>query len=130
MSKVSKKERHYFFVAKNVKTDHGYTIEFLNIPHLYASGVTYIETVYYSYRVLADFLNQLPDDEAAVTAYTLSSIPENEDHTFYTIISAPSDFDPHKMTTTFTIAQTLPAEIRKQAETLSHLVDYDKPLAL
>jgi outer membrane lipoprotein-sorting protein len=122
--------RRYFFVAKNTKTKSGYTIEFLNIPQLYASGVTYIEAVYYSYRVLADFLNQLPDDEAALAAYTLSSIPDNKDDTFYTIISVPGDFDPHKMQTTFTIAQSLPEEIRNQADKLSHLVDYDNPIAL
>ncbi len=126
----AKTERRYFFVAKNVKTDSGYTIEFLNIPHVSASGVTYAETVYYSYRALSDFLSQLPEGEAALAAYTLAGIPENAENTFYSIVSVPSDYNPHKMTTTFTIAQTLPDEIRNQAAKLSHLVEYDdKPLA-
>lgn len=116
--------RHYFFVAKNTKTDAGYNISFPSIPNLFASGVTYLEAVYYSYRVLADFLQQLPDDEAALAAYTLSAIPENVASTFYTIVSVPSDFNPHQMQTTFTIAQNLPEEIRRQADKLSHLVDY------
>lgn len=117
-------QHRYFFVAKNTKTDHGYTIEFLNIPQLYASGETYAETVYYSYRVLADFLKQLPQEEAAITAYTLSAIPDNTDNTFYSIVSVPSDFNPHRMNTTFTISQALPDDIRKQAAQLSHLVEF------
>lgn len=127
---MADRTRHYFFVAKNTKTKTGYTIEFPTIPNLFASGVTYLEAVYYSYRVLSDFLKQLPHDEAALAAYTLSSIPDNKENTFYTIVSVPGDFDPHQMQTTFTIAQNLPEEIRRQADKLSHLVEYHKPVAL
>lgn len=122
--------RHYFFVAKNTKTEAGYHISFPTIPNLFASGVTYLEAVYYAYRVLSDFLQQLPDNEAALAAYTLSSIPDNVENTFYTIVSTTSDFDPHKMQTTFTIAQNLPDEIRRQAEKISRLVDYHDSIAL
>ncbi|RND75547.1 hypothetical protein FAM18133_01188 [Lacticaseibacillus paracasei] len=73
---MAKTGRHYYFVARNEKTKTGYHISFPNIPNAEAVGTTYEETVYYSYRVLADFLSHLPKQEAEIRAYTLSDIPD------------------------------------------------------
>lgn len=122
--------RHYNFVAKNEKTAHGYVISFVNIPAAQAVGATYEEAVYYSYRVLSDFLAHLPADEVALTAYTLADIPDaTSQDVFYSLVSVTPDFDPHKMTTHFTLPQTPPAEIRRKASKLAKLVARQKHLA-
>ncbi|WP_179395147.1 hypothetical protein [Lacticaseibacillus absianus] len=120
---MAKTTRRYYFAARNEKTPNGYTISFVNIPHAQAVGVTYEETVYYSYRVLSDFLSHLPDDEAALTAYTLAQIPDSEEpNVFYSLVSVTPDYDPHKMLTDFTLPQAPPAEIRRRAGELANLV--------
>ncbi|WP_125702866.1 hypothetical protein [Lacticaseibacillus daqingensis] len=120
---MPKTTRRYYFAARNEKTPHGYTISFVNIPHAQAVGVIYEETVYYSYRVLADFLAHLPADEAALTAYTLTQLPASEEpNVFYSLVSVTPDFNPHKMTTDFTLPQAPPAEIRRRAAQLAGLI--------
>ncbi|MCI1985694.1 MAG: hypothetical protein LKJ69_00160 [Lactobacillus sp.] len=117
--------RRYYFAARNEKTDHGYMINFVNIPQASAVGATYEETVYYSYRVLADFLSHLPDGEAALAAYSLTSLPKTtDDNVFYSLVSVTSDFDPHKMVTHFTLPQAPPEEIRRKANELAKLVHH------
>ncbi|WP_262314866.1 hypothetical protein [Lacticaseibacillus parakribbianus] len=124
-----KTTQRFYFAARNAKTAHGYEINFVNVPHAQAVGVTYEETVYYAYRVLADFLLHLPED-AKVSDYTLRQIPESEDeNVFYSLVSATPDFDPHKMTTHFTLPQAGPAEIRRQGDRLAHLVAHARDLA-
>ena len=117
--------RRYYFAARNEKTDHGYMINFVNIPQASAVGSTYEEAVYYSYRVLADFLSHLPDGEAALTAYSLTSLPKaKEEDVFYSLVSVTPDFDPHRMVTHFTLPQAPPAEIRRKASELAKLVHH------
>ncbi len=112
---MAKTGRHYYFVARNEKTKTGYHISFPNIPNAEAVGTTYEETVYYSYRVLADFLSHLPKQEAEIRAYTLSDIPDTvASNVFYSLVSVTPDFDPHKMETHFTLPQTPPADIRQK----------------
>ncbi|WP_225046990.1 hypothetical protein [Lacticaseibacillus kribbianus] len=124
-----KTTRRYYFAARNAKTPHGYEINFVNIPHAQAVGVTYEETVYYAYRVLADFLLHLPED-ADLADYTLHQIPVSEDeNVFYSLVSATPDFDPHKMMTDFTLSQAAPLEIRRQADRIARLVAHARDLA-
>lgn len=128
---MAKTGRHYYFVARNEKTKTGYHISFPNIPNVEAVGTTYEETVYYSYRVLADFLSHLPKQEAEIRAYTLSDIPDTvSSNVFYSLVSATPDFDPHKMETHFTLPQTPPADIRQKAAKLAGLVTPNDNLAL
>ena len=116
--------RHYNFIAKNKKTAHGYEISFPNIPAAQAVGENYEEAAYYSYRVLADFLKHLPAGEAALTAYTLTTIPAaTEPDVIYSQVSVTDDFDPHKMVTHFTLPQAPPAEIRAKARQLAALAE-------
>lgn len=117
-------QRHYNFIAKNTKTPHGYEISFPNIPAAQAVGANYEEAAYYSYRVLADFLKHLPQDEAAITAYSLTTIPDTADpNVFYSQVAVTPDFDPHKMVTHFTLPQAPPAEIRAKAKRLAGLAE-------
>ncbi|MGO3582342.1 MAG: hypothetical protein ACTJER_03300, partial [Lacticaseibacillus paracasei] len=96
-----------------------------------AVGTTYEETVYYSYRVLADFLSHLPKQKAEIRAYTLSDIPDTvSSNVFYSLVSVTPDFDPHKMETHFTLPQTPPADIRQKAAKLAGLVTPNDNLAL
>ncbi|MFD1431942.1 hypothetical protein [Lacticaseibacillus yichunensis] len=127
---MAKTTRRYYFAARNERTTHGYRINFVNIPQAEASGTTYEETVYYSYRVLAEFLAHLPKDEAALTAYTLNQMPDTEDNNvFYSLVSVTPDFDPHKMVTHFTLPQAPPAEIRRKASKLAQLVAHQSKVA-
>ena len=119
---MAKATRHYFFAARNEKNAHGYTIQFVNIPQLTAQGVTYQETVYYAYRVLASFLQSLPKNAAALKAYTLNTIPDTDDpNVFYSLVSVTEDFDPHQMMMHFTLPQAPPDEIKRMAGQLAHL---------
>ena len=128
---MAKTGRHYYFVARNEKTKTGYHISFPNIPNAEAVGTTYEETVYYSYRVLADFLSHLPKQEAEIRAYTLSDIPDTvSSNVFYSLVRVTPDFDPHKMETHFTLPQTPPADIRQKAAKLAGLVTPNDNLAL
>ncbi|KRM72474.1 hypothetical protein [Lacticaseibacillus brantae] len=116
--------RRYFFVAKNERTAHGYTITFVNLPHLFALGENYDETVYYAYRVLSDYLTHAPKQEAATAAYALTTLPtEVPDNVFYSLVSVTEDFDPHKMENYFTLAQRPPEEIRTNANKIANLID-------
>lgn len=122
---MADKTRRYYFAARNEETAHGYEISFVNIPQAQAVGATYEEAVYYSYRVLADFLSHLPQDEAALTAYTHATLPSAKaDNVFYSLVSVTPDFDPHKMVTHFTLPQAPPAEIRRKASQLAKLVHH------
>lgn len=130
---ITETNQRYFFVAKNTQTATGFQISFTNIPHAQASGVTYEETVYYAYRVLADFLSHLPEGELALTAYTLHNLPqEATPATFYSLVGVTPDFDPHKMTTTFILEQAPPDAIRREAariaDRIAHKTD-DIPVA-
>lgn len=122
---MSQPKRHYYFAARNQKTANGYMISFVNIPKAQAVGATYEETVYYSYRVLEEFLSHLPAGEAALTAYTLRTVPETEEPgVFYSLVSVTPDFDPHKMETHFTLPQAPPEEIRRKASKLAQLAGH------
>lgn len=122
---MADKTRRYYFAARNEQTDHGYTINFVNIPEASAMGSTYEEAVYYSYRVLADFLSHLPDGEAALTAYSHAELPKAKtEGVFYSLVSVTPDFDPHRMVTHFTLPQAPPAEIRRKASELAKLVHH------
>lgn len=112
---MAKTGRHYYFVARNEKTKTGYHISFPNIPNAEAVGTTYEETVYYSYRVLADFLSHLPKQEAEIRAYTLSDIPDTvASNVFYSLVSVTPDFDPHKMERTLRFRKRHPPTFAKK----------------
>ena len=116
-------DRRYYFAARNEQTEHGFQISFVNIPQASALGSTYEEAVYYSYRVLADFLRHLPEGEAALAAYSLTTLPKAKtEGVFYSLVSVTPDFDPHRMVTHFTLPQAPPAEIRRKASELAKLV--------
>ncbi|WP_390406932.1 hypothetical protein [Lacticaseibacillus jixiensis] len=122
---MADKARRYYFAARNEKTDHGYMINFVNIPQASAVGATYEEAVYYSYRVLSDYLSHLPEGEAATTAYSLAELPKGRSaNVFYSLVSVTPDFNPHKMVTHFTLPQAPPAEIRRKASELAKLVNH------
>ncbi|MFD1441961.1 MULTISPECIES: hypothetical protein [Lacticaseibacillus] len=123
---MAKATRRYFFAARNEKTPDGYLIQFVNMPELTAKGTTYQETVYYAYRVLANFLLGLPKKSAPLSAYTLTSLPDDEPdpNVFYSLVSATEDFDPHKMEMHFTLPQAPPDEIRRMGGQLAHLTTY------
>lgn len=116
----------FIFGVKNVKTHDGYMITFLNIPNIFAKGVTYEETVYYSYRVLSNFLTPLAAKPESIEKYTFHKASDFEltDDSFYSIISATPDLDPHKMETSFILPQTTSAHIGQEADMLSKLINY------
>ncbi|MCD2257463.1 hypothetical protein ACNAN0_05580 [Agrilactobacillus fermenti] len=119
-------ELKYVFGAKNTKTETGYQIEFINIPKIYAKGTTYEETVYYSYRVLANFLTSLEHDPKRIQKYTLqmSQAMKPNKNVFYSIILADPSLDPHQMETSFILPQATAETIGTEATALSRLLNY------
>lgn len=87
----------YLFLALNQSTPLGCTIEFVDLPTTVTRGAVYDETVYYSYRVLAQYLMTLDDPASAATAKDLPLIaPEDA---FYSLVSVEPDLNPHHMQT-------------------------------
>lgn len=116
----------FVFGAKTIKTHEGYMITFLNIPNIFAKGVTYEETVYYSYRVLANFLAPLVGKTEQIEKYTFHQVADLDltDNSFYTLILATADLDPHKMETSFILPQTTSDHIGQEADSLGKLLNY------
>ncbi|MCH4170651.1 MAG: hypothetical protein LKF36_05415 [Lactobacillus sp.] len=118
--------QNFVFGVKNTKTNDGYTINFINIPQIFAKGKTYEETVYYSYRVLANFLLPFSDNLEKIKAYTFRTVDtvDMSENTFYSLITVTGDLDPHKMETAFILPQTTAAHVNQEADMLSKLINY------
>ncbi|MFD1672711.1 hypothetical protein ACFQ5M_11420 [Agrilactobacillus yilanensis] len=116
----------FVFGAKNIKTHEGYMITFLDIPNIFAKGVTYEETVYYSYRVLSNFLTPLIGKTESIDKYTFHRVADMDltDDSFYSLILATPDLDPHKMETSFILPQTTADHVGQEADALSKLINY------
>lgn len=116
----------YIFGAKNIKTRDGYQINFLNIPHIFAKGTTYEETVYYSYRVLSHFLTQITDKSEDIEAYTFHKVSDLDltEDTFYSLILVTPDLDPHKMETSFILPQATADHISDEAEIIGKMINF------
>lgn len=115
---------YFTFAALNTKLSDHYEIKFLNIPNLTASGVTYLEALYYSYRVLSTFLVPFQDNLEKILPYTFqtSALERISDHQFVTLNFAKRPFDPHQIQTRLLLPLFVPKNIASDIQRFNNLL--------